>query len=420
MTIPQQPLLRQSGRRLHLGAANVGGTLGSTAIVLLFVGTANVLTGRMLGVEGQGRVAAATLVPMIVAYVGELGLPVSTGYLVGTASYDRSITIATARHLARSLSLFLVPLSLGLITILPLDASARGIAYFFSAFVILSLFYRLHLSILQVDFRFKAYNLVKLSGATAYLGVLILLAVANWATETRVVAALLFANVVWVALAVRLTYTPPAFSFHSETAKRLVSYGLRAHVGNVSSVDSLRVDQLVLATFLGPRELGLYVAAITIITGNRVIGTALGALCFPLASRRGDGQSPAWRQFQLILALTVGLSLAVAAVEIWLGGRLLGALFGADFSAGGRVLQILAVGSVFMNVRQVCADWLRGCGRPGIVTVAELVSILALGLLATLMWDGSVEPVALAISLSALVAFVWLLGGVALSPPRRP
>ncbi|MGH2601164.1 MAG: hypothetical protein ACRDJ9_17485, partial [Dehalococcoidia bacterium] len=76
---------------------NIFRTVSGTGIYLASVVLANVLIARMLGVEGRGQVAAAVLIPTTVAYAGELGLPVATGYLVSTQSHNRRRIIAVAR-----------------------------------------------------------------------------------------------------------------------------------------------------------------------------------------------------------------------------------------------------------------------------------------------------------------------------------
>jgi len=72
---------------------------------------------------------------------------------------------------------------------------------------------------------------------------------------------------------------------------------------------------------------------------------------------------------------------------------------------------------VFMNLRQMYADWLRGCGRTGPVAYSEAVSVASLIIFATLLWDGSVLAVAWAVSFSAVASLACLvLVGVTTGP----
>ena len=71
----------------------------------------SVIIARLLGVDGRGLIAAAVLVPTIVAFAGELGLPTATGYLIGEGRLNRRAVIGTARTLAFGLSAALILVS---------------------------------------------------------------------------------------------------------------------------------------------------------------------------------------------------------------------------------------------------------------------------------------------------------------------
>lgn len=418
MTLPEgEPAQGLTHRSLRFDA---GSTLAAGGATLLAVAVANILIGRMLGVDGQGRVAAATLVPLIAGYAGELGLPVATGYLANADPSHRATAVATARTLAIGMSAVLIFLSTVAVVLLPLPDEVKGLSVLFGLFIPLNLFYRLHLALLQADLRFRTFNAVRVSGAFVYLAVLVVLAATDHGTTSRVVGALLLGNIVWCGLSFAFAGSPPWLGFDRPVGRTLMGYGVRAHLGNVSTIDALKLDQLVLALLLDTTDLGLYVAAMTVVTGNRVVGTSIGALCFPMASRGDRGRDVVARShFHALLGGALLLSCAIAAVEVLLGGRLLTVLFGASFESGGSALRVLAVGSVFMNLRQVYADWLRGCGRPGVVTLSELAGVASLATLCALLWDGSVKPVAWSISIASVVALGGLLAGAALRPSSR-
>ena len=401
---------------------HVGATLSASGIVLVSIAAANILIGRMLGVEGQGRLAAATLVPVIVGYAGEFGIPVATGYLINVESGRRLATIATARLISVAVSALLTALSALLVLTLPIPIEARWLSLAFCPFIAINMFYRLHLMILQADMRLRTFNRVRIAGAISYLLILVSYAITGVGTPFRVILALLAANMVWLILSLYLTSSDrPWFALDRTAAKSVLRYGLRAHIGNVSSVDGLRLDQLVLALLLDTRQLGLYVAAMTLIIGNRLVGTSIGALCFPIASRANRGQDPsARRQFRFLLAGSLLLSCALAAVESILGDWLMATLFGPAFKPAGQALAVLAVASIFMNARQVCADWLRGCGRPTIVTVSELVGMVVLAIVAAVLWDGTVTAVAWSVSVASAAALCVLAVGAQLSSGTRP
>jgi O-antigen/teichoic acid export membrane protein/O-antigen ligase len=396
---------RRPQRAGHEGVAarriafDVAHTLATSGIYQFALLGAAILIARMLGVNGRGAVGSAVLVPTIVAYAGELGLPVATGHALSTRPGDRETVIGTARASALGLSMVLVPLSLILTLVLPVGDGVRLPALIFAAFIPLNILQRVHLAVLQADLRMKAFNAVRLSGATLYIGIVAALFATHDGSVDAVVWALLVGNALWFAMSAVLVGRGSWLSFDRETARTLFGYGLRAHPGNVSSVDTLRLDQLVLALFLSPYDLGLYLAAMTFVTANRMIGTSIGMVAFPVAMRK---QSATRRMIMRLLAVTAALSILVALIEMAAGDRLLRVLFGRDFGAAYPALVVLAGASILMNLRQVLADWLRGDGQPVLASVSEAVLLVALTISATLLLDQGVKGVAWAVAIASL------------------
>lgn len=383
----------------------LSGSAGSLALLAL----ANVLIARMIGPTGVGLVATATIVPMIVAYLGELGLPAATGYLINASDHPRKMTVGVARSCVLGLSLGLIPGSLLLTSSTSIDTDVKRLSFVFSLFILMSLFHRVHMAVLQADLRMNAFNAVRVGGCFAYVGVLVALYFGGGSDPLRVILARLFGNVVWSLGSGAIAFSRPFIAYNAKVAKSLLSYGARVHLGTVSAIDGLRLDQLILALFLPPRELGLYVVVMTVVTSNRMIGTSIGMVCFPVATRIGrTGSDAAFTQFRKLMLLALALSVLVAGPEVVASTQLLDAVFGKAFAAGGPALQVLAVASVFMNLRQVAAEWLRGIGRPGIVALTELGSFVVLAGSARAMWNGTIMPVAWAVTIAAAFALLTL------------
>jgi O-antigen/teichoic acid export membrane protein len=384
--------------------SRAAGTLAASGIYFAAVFVGSVLIARMLGLEGRGVVAAAVLLPTIVAYAGELGIPAAAGYLIGERKTERGAVVGTASTLGIGLSAALVVVSLVVTLIVPLPDGARGLALAFALFVPLNLLQRVHLAVLQAELRMRAFNAVRVAGAFVYVCGLAVLPVLG-ADDTRgVVGALLVGNAVWLALAAACAVRRPLRAWDAAVARRLFGYGLRAHLGSMSPLDSLRLDQLVLAIFLPAHALGLYVTAMSVAISNRLLGVSFGIVAFPVAARtpRGHGRSVLLR----LLAVTALLSAAAAALEIVFGRDLLRILFPPEFADAYPALVILALASILMNVRGVTGDWLRGGGRPGAATIAEAVSLAVLLPGFVLLWNGRVTGVATVVLVASAAALV--------------
>lgn len=395
---------------LRVLAGRTGWTLFASAIFFASVTVGSVIIARLLGVEGRGIIATAVVVPTIVAYGGEFGLPVATSYLIAQRPSERASVLGTARMLALGLSVPLVLLSVGLTLALPLAHNERALGLAFSAFVPLNLFQRLHLAVLQVELRMRAYNAVRVLGSLAYVMALAALPFLGAASAGGVIGALLVGNAVWVVLGTALASGRPVLVWDGGVARRLLGYGARSHVGSVSPIDNLRIDQLLLALILPAQVLGLYVTAMTFLTANRMIGTSLGIIAFPVAARTSSPR--ARKPLLLLVALALGLGSVAAAGEIVFGRQLLEFVFGDEFRGAYSALVLLALASITMNARGVLADWLRGIGRPGLATLGEVASLAVLLPAFALLWNGRASGVAaavLAASVISLVATIVLL-----------
>lgn len=403
-----QPVRHVSGRSVLRDAIR---TLIANGLVLLALQIASILMVRMLGVTGRGEVAAAVLVPTIVAYGGWLGLPTATGYLVNAEPALRARTIATARTLALALSIVLGAVSVALSTVVSLPAEARVASIAFATFIPLNLFASVHQAILQADLRSVAFNVVRVAGALLYVLLLAVVGALDLATPTTAVLAQLGGAAISFLLSLRLATSRPWFLLDREIARSLLAFGGRAHLGAMSPVDSLRVDQLILALFLSTYDLGLYVIAMTFVTANRMIGTSVGMVAFPAASRKTLAGNGGNRKLVLggLIAGTALLTGLAIAFEIAFGRWLLRLLFDVRDDEVYRLLIVLAVGSFFMNVRQICSEVLRGLNRPTIPTWSELVSLVSLGVLAVAFWSHGVIGVAWAVTLSACAATVFVV-----------
>jgi O-antigen/teichoic acid export membrane protein/O-antigen ligase len=389
---------------------NAAVTLGASGITLALLNVASILIVRMIGVEGRGEVAAAVLIPTILAYGGWCGLPAATGYWVNAKPRERDRVIASARTLAALISFALTSVCLVVVYFFPLHDTIRAASLVFALFIPLNLFVGVHQAVLQADLQSNTYNLIRIAGALLYVIFLAILDLTGHASPLTVVVAQLVGNIAWFVLSMFFARSSPWFVFSRSDMRGLLAYGARAHLGSMSPIDGLRIDQLILGLFLTSYDLGLYVIAMTFVTANRMIGQSLGIVAFPLASRNW-GEHQARKRLMLggLVFSSLVITLIVVGIEILLGRQLLRVLFNVESGESYKLLVILTIGSVFMCTRQVTADVLRGLGRPSIPTIAELTSLVALCALAFAFWDKGLVGIAYGVSVSGLLALLVVL-----------
>ena len=151
----------------------------------------------------------------------------------------------------------------------------------------------------------------------------------------------------------------------------LVSFGLRGLLSSLSAVDVLRPDQVVLALFLSPAALGLYVVGLAFTNLPYFVAKSVGLITFPwVASRpeKGDARRTMWSLFWLTTGIALVLVAGLCASAHWL----VPFFFGSEFSDAVTVTYIVLPGTVFLSARRVLSEGLKGRGYPLAGTLGEL------------------------------------------------
>jgi O-antigen/teichoic acid export membrane protein len=377
----------------------------SAGVAVSLIVTSIIIT-RSLGVTGRGEVAASVLIPTVVSYMGQLGLPTAVGYWVNTDPDNRETTIGTGRTLSLLISGILMVITWILISVLPLDPQVRAPALLFVLYIPFNIIPPVDSAVLQADMRAKALNGVRLVSATTYLLLVLTFVALGWASTYTILIAQLVSVVVWLILASNLARTFRLFRYRSDIARRLLSYGIRSHLGAVQPVDTLKVDQMILGLFLSPHALGTYVVAMTFVTANRMIGLSVGLVAFPVASRVSVDR---YKHLKYLFAIGSMIVFVAAIAEIAFGRRLLQMLFDVHEDEAYIVMSVLVIGSVFMVMRQVLSDIVRGFGFPGIATLSEVVLFVTVVVLALGLWQHELVGVAWAVAVSSCIAFFFML-----------
>ncbi|MFY9469911.1 MAG: oligosaccharide flippase family protein [Solirubrobacterales bacterium] len=392
---------------------NSAGTLGTTLLVQAIGLVTGAIAARTLGVDGRGILAALMVWSAGIANLGDLGGPVAYAYQSAEGDENR-------RQLARN-ALSIVPVqSVGLIAVgLPIVAlvmskydgyGVLAIAYF-SGFIPLNLFTRYMIAIHQGSQDFRKFNLVRIALTASYAVALVVLFVAGVNQVKWVAAALLASNVVAALVVVRGLDLKGAVhqKFNRAKARATFSYGMRAHIGNLTPIDSMQLDIALVVLFLGAREAGLYAVGIAAAGAIRTGGTAIGIVALPSVAAEPDHQRRAETIGLFFRGALVVVSLT-ALVAFLAAHKLVPLIYGDEFSGAIPVVQILVLGIVAAALRQVLGDCLRGAGMPMSGTVAEVASwLVAVVALATLVPLFGAVGAAWAVSASYVAALLILM-----------
>lgn len=358
-----------------------------TQLIIQAIGLGTgIIVARALGPGGRGQVAAVISWVSMMAYVGNFGMPVALAYAAARYPAQRPQLLGNSAAMA-----IVQWLLLGLVgsLILPRALPGQGERVIRLALLYLWTYVPLNLLTLYANSiqrgagRYGAFNLVRMSVPVGYVAALGTLWLTGVLTVSSVVVASIASNLFALVLALA-TALPWLLKVRREAqgawlsrdaARRDLRYGLTAQIGALQPFTGMRLDVLALTIFVGSQQVGLYVAALAAANVLRAQGFALGQVALPEVARLRRQKEQWWaiRRFAM-LAAAGG---AVAAVIVFVvGGALLRIVYGAAFAPAAPILNVLTVAGGVAAVYRVVADGLRGMGRPGVSTAAELAGLV--------------------------------------------
>lgn len=344
------------------------------------------LQARALGPTGRGDLAAITIPISMTPTLLSLGLGI---YLMRESARKRSLAV-----LVGSVGSMLVLLGVLAACAAPVAASVfsggRPVVYLwvFIGFVTMpvSMFGWMMSDLATGAAR---WNPLMIRQIIAPLGTLICFAilfavgsltVASAAAVTLVMGTLAIAPLIPMVRQIGL----PKFDRH--VLREGVSFGSKAWLGGLGSLVNVRLDQLLMTRLVNPRELGLYVVAVTASTFFvSPVLSALGGGMIPRSATEDFSWLGRVLRMTIIGVIVVGAGLSLVTPVM------LPLVFGSSFSGAVPMVWILVVGTIPLAGVTVLSTALTLGGRPGFSAVSELVAVGVTipGLIILLpMWGG--------------------------------
>jgi O-antigen/teichoic acid export membrane protein len=187
----------------------------------------------------------------------------------------------------------------------------------------------------------------------------------GWASALTIAGALL---AIVPALPLLKEFRRPVFRM--PVARKGVAFGVKSWAGGLALLANLRLDQLLMITWVAPRVLGLYSVAVTY-AGATTLAT--GPLSQSVIPRIAAGERLLIaRAVRMALLVTVVLNalLAIVAPLVIVG------LFGSAFSGAVPMAWLLLIGAVPYGAASVLASGLQADGAPLIPSIAEGVALI--------------------------------------------
>ena len=402
--------------RTLLGGVALQGTLVVTGVIL----------ARALGPETRGQLALLVLVGALTLQLVGLGLPFALAYGVARVP-GRAVDVIRGLRSAIVIRLTVGPVLAG--AVLALLSVGKPAAVWLGAAVVTvavipAVLQQCGLGVLQGLQRFTAFNVLRVAPNAAFAagaGALFAIGQTGLVQLTLMwgISAAVFAPVT-VRRASRAAENlhgenspdPPATSW-------LLRFGRRSMLGAAPLVETYRIDQAVVALFLAPVSLGLYVVALAFTNLPRFIAQAVGMVANPLVAGSAT-HAQARRRMWRFSWVAISLYLPVI-VALWITvPELTDFFFGGAFASAAPLTRLLLIATAIYCARVVLTDAARGAGYPAAGTIAEVVAFVsAIPFFAFFVPTSGTNGVAYAMIASSAIAITVLVGVLVRPKARR-
>jgi O-antigen/teichoic acid export membrane protein len=357
-------------------------TLTARIAGLLLALITSVVIARTLGPEGNGIYTLATLFPLLLVTFTNLGIGPATVYYVAQDKYPLKevlginvVLSAVAGSAAGVVGLVIIVLFRGRF----FPTVAPQYLMLMLLMVPLTLFGQHYvIQILLGARRIKEFNAATLLQKfflllfvlLATVGLKLGIAGALWATilSSLLLCVVLFPWLRKVAGGVR-------FRPNLEYVRDALSYGIKAHLGNIVGFLNYRIEIFLLGAFIPVTVVGFYAVAVGLAEKLWFVSESASIVLFPTVSAERDEQQR--KQFTPLVSRNILLITAIGALVLYLvsqGAIVL--LYSTVYQAAVPLFRILLPGIVFLSAGRILANDIAGRGKPLLNTYVGLIGLV--------------------------------------------
>jgi O-antigen/teichoic acid export membrane protein len=396
--------------------------LASCGIQALNVAT-GVILARTLGPSGRGQLAALLLWPILITSIGALGASEALTYFAAANRRALPDLVGASRRLWVVQSVVCAAATLGVTWSLVTRWDASHVYVLLAAAIVpLYLGTNYALALVQGMQAFTAFNVVRVMvpaitavglGSGAAAGSL------NVGTALAIYVGTQGVTAIVAAVVVNSRRVGRGGA-GSGWVRRVLAYGVRSHVSFVATTVNERLDQTVIALFLAPALLGLYVVAGTLTSLTMLVASTLSLVALPSIATQEVGLLRDCAIIRLVRSM-VAVAVAASALVFALVPFLIHTLFGSAFDGAARVARILLVAAIFLATSRLLAAVLRGMNEPLRAGIGDAVGVaVTLVALPVLLPFWGLTGAAVASLAAYCASALWMSRQVrrALSTPR--
>lgn len=369
------------GRRLQL-PSQFGADLVLTTITNIFIAALGFCTGvilaRQLGPTGRGDLAIIQTIPTIIAHISMLGTAEALTYFsarqpgsAGRWLVTSILIISVAALPAWVLGTYAIPHFLA--------AQTPAVIKYTQWYLLVIPLYGLT-NLLVAPLRgindLITWNVLRSLTTVGWLIVVVAVILLGQVNAPSLAQAYLISMLVVTLISFPVVFKrlPGSFSPSLSLVNPLLRFGVPTVISRVPSILNTRLDQMLMAFYLPPRMLGLYVAAVA---WSRVTSPLIGALSQTILPRVASDQRGS-SQIQRVVQgsrLAVIISLLTAALTAFLAPLLVPLVFGSSYKDAIFAAILLSIASGADSYRQVLVSISLGLGAPKYVLISEMVGL---------------------------------------------
>lgn len=392
-------------------------TFISQVIILIFGIAGSIIVARVLGPEGKGIYSLAILLPTFIVTLTNLGISPATIYYTAKESYDRKQIFGN--NILLSLALGAASLAVSLIVILFFSESILpGLPMTLALVGLFIIPFRLMVDNIQKIFigmqKILTANILSIIYFSLSL-LFIVIALFGFRSEVlgiiiASILSLLIATLITVAWLYK-TLRGVSFSLNFPYIKSTLTYGIKAHLGNILGFLNLRADIFLVNFFINPVAVGFYSISVTIAEKLWLVSQATSTVLFPKIAAEQNEQKR--KEFTPIISRTVLLITALSAfVLFFIIEQVVVLLYSTEFISSVRPLQILLPGIVAGGASRILANDIAARGKPLLNSYLSFVALVT-NILLNIIWipKFGIEGAAWATTISYSFTFIgriWL------------
>jgi O-antigen/teichoic acid export membrane protein len=349
----------------------------------------SILLSHWLGPVGRGEIAAAMLWPMLLAYLCSLGLIPATSYFA--AARGDSVQALFTNVMALGLVQSAVALLVGYFALPNLlhsqSSNVINTARLYLLVIPIALTTQYATSILQGRMHMAAFNWLRTIIPFGYLAGTVALALTGRLILLNIVILHLGLGIAtWLGAMLVLFRSEIRLSLEPDVAlgSEMLKYGAKVQIGDISGIANQSLDQVLMAAWLPPVYLGLYVVAVSSAALSQLFSGSVKMVTVPSIAQRESRTERAavlqgvFRRYWLLSFLIAVAISALLPIAIPI-------VFGSSFKAAVWPAEVLLIGTFFAGAREVLAGGAQALGDPWLASKAQLgalvVTILLLFLL---------------------------------------